>query len=151
MPVCYVLIGLPGSGKTTWANTHFSNIARLSTDDYVERFANKLQTTYSNCFKTVMPRAVRLMARKAKKVHKHQLDVVWDQTSLTELSRIRKFRMLPAHNMIAVVFSTPPDLLQRLASRPGKYISQTVLERMSSSYQEPSVSHGFSEIWRITT
>jgi predicted kinase len=78
-------------------------------------------------------------------------DIIWDQTSTTRASRARKFRMLPEYSAIAVVFPTPEpeELAQRLASRPGKTIPPEVIERMIEDWEEPDLSEGFEEIWRV--
>ena len=40
-PKLYMLIGVPGSGKTTWAKEQMLDCAYISTDKYVEEYANK--------------------------------------------------------------------------------------------------------------
>jgi tRNA uridine 5-carbamoylmethylation protein Kti12 len=50
-----------------------------------------------------------------------------------------------------VVFATPEpeELARRLASRPGKTIPPAVIERMIEDWEEPDLSEGFKEIWRV--
>ena len=62
---------------------------------FVERFARRLGKTYSEVFTDVMPRCVRLMMRAVRKAQAEGRDVIWDQTSTSLASRIRKFRALP--------------------------------------------------------
>jgi tRNA uridine 5-carbamoylmethylation protein Kti12 len=51
-----------------------------------------------------------------------------------------------------VVFPTPEpeELARRLASRPGKTIPPEVIERMIEDWEEPDLSEGFEEIWRVS-
>jgi gluconate kinase len=76
------------------------------------------------------------------------MNVVWDQTSTTRISRKRKFDMLQGYCMIAVVFPTPePDeLARRLASRPGRRIPWEIVSSMINNFEMPSVQEGFDEI-----
>lgn len=147
----YVLIGVPGSGKSTWANSQewTKDCAYISTDGYVERFAQRLGVTYNDVFETVMPRAIRLMTRAVHRARRKGKDILWDQTSTTVKSRKNKFRMLPDYYAIAVVFRTPEaaEWERRLASRPGKSIPKFVLDNMVKNWQEPTEEEGFKEIW----
>lgn len=147
----YVLVGVPASGKSTWAtNQEWSkNCAYISTDKIVERYARFRGKTYSEVFGLYMPRAVNFMIRMLKKAKERGDDIIWDQTSTTIESRARKFRLCPDHYAIAVVFKTPPreELDKRLASRPGKEIPVKVVNDMIERWQEPTHNEGFKEIW----
>jgi predicted kinase len=152
MAKCYQLVGIPGSGKSTWvANQNWANdCAYVSTDGYVEKFARRMGKTYSEVFDLVMPRAVRLMARAVVRARELDKDIIWDQTSTSVLSRRRKFNMLPDYYHIAVVFPAPEkaELARRLASRPGKHIPKKVIKSMIHNFEMPSEEEGFAEIWR---
>lgn len=151
MPTCYHLIGVPGSGKTTWYNNQpwSKNCAYISTDKYIEKFAESLSKTYTEVFERYMPAAVNLMVQEVQAAREQRQDIVWDQTSVTPLSRLKKFKMLPDYEHIAVVFSTPElrELVSRLESRPGKEIPWTVLEDMIEKFTYPTFDEGYSEIW----
>lgn len=151
MPKCYQLVGVPGSGKSTWIKTQewAQNIPVVSTDRFVEAYAKEQGKTYSDVFEEYMPIAVKLMANQAAICQANNLDVIWDQTSTTIASRKRKFNALPNYEHIAVVFKTPntEELVKRLASRPGKIIPDQVLHDMIDNFEMPSEEEGFEEIW----
>jgi predicted kinase len=151
MPKCYQLIGVPGSGKSTWvAEQDWALIcAQVSTDKWVEIYAKEVGRTYSEVFTDFMPTAVDLMAKEVVAAREAGRDIIWDQTSTTVKSRARKFNMLPDYEHIAVVFETPSrlELKRRLASRPGKEIPDAVIEGMLASFEMPSEEEGFKEIW----
>ena len=153
MPKCYQLIGVPGSGKSTWVKNQIwaLGLSVVSTDNFVEAYANQQGKTYSEVFKDYMPIAVRLMANQAEICRANGVDVIWDQTSTTIASRARKFNMLPDYEHIAVVFRTPDTnvLKERLASRPGKEIPWEVVQAMIDNWDEPYEEEGFKEIWRV--
>ncbi len=111
--------------------------------------AKSLGKTYSDVFADFMPEAVNLMCQDVIVAREQGRDIVWDQTSTTVKSRVRKFNMLPDYDHIAVVFKTPEhkELMRRLFSRPGKEIPDHVIASMIASWEEPSLEEGFKEIW----
>jgi predicted kinase len=101
---CYQLIGVPGSGKSTWISNQdwVADIPVVSTDNFVEAYAKEQGKTYNEVFKDYMPIAVKLMANQALICQANGLDVIWDQTSTTIASRARKFNTLPKYEHIAL-------------------------------------------------
>lgn len=151
MPKCYQLVGIPGSGKTTWVSTQnwANDCVVVSTDEYVEAYAFIVGKTYSEVFEDYMPVAVQLMAEKVIRAREAGKDIIWDQTSTTVTSRKRKFSMLPDYEHIAVVFKVPEsaELERRLSGRDGKHIPQTVINGMIDNFESPTEGEGFKEIW----
>ena len=153
MPKCYQLIGVPGSGKSTWIKNQvwMLGLTVVSTDVFVEDYAKTQGKTYSEVFKDYMPRAVELMADQVVQARTLGHTMFWDQTSTTIASRTRKFNMLPDYEHIAVVFTTPDIVVlkERLASRPGKEIPWDVVQGMIDNFEMPTEEEGFKEIWRV--
>lgn len=155
MPKCYQLVGVPGSGKSTWHSEQdwLQSAAYISTDRYVEEFAKNAGKTYSEVFQEVMPDCVKYMAGDVVHAREAGQDIVWDQTSTTVASRARKFAMLPGYEHIAVVFATPEpaELVMRLDSRydSGKIIPDRVVQDMIDNWEEPTLEEGFKEIWKV--
>lgn len=151
MPKCYQLVGVPGSGKSTWVNAQnwAINCAQVGTDKWVEIYAREIGSTYNEVFKDFMPTAVDLMTKEVVVAREIGRDIIWDQTSVNVKSRAKKFRMLPDYYHIAVVFKTPEhtELMRRLMNRPGKNIPDHVVASMIDSFEMPSEEEGFKEIW----
>lgn len=149
----YVMVGVPGSGKSTWIKNQIWALGLnvVSTDTWVEDYAKQQGKTYSEVFEEYMPTAIQKMADHAVFCRENKLDVIWDQTSTTIASRKRKFNMLPTYYKIAVVFKTPEkdELIRRLNSRPGKVIPMHVVEQMAFdlTMEPPTEEEGFDEIW----
>jgi predicted kinase len=152
MPKLYMLVGVPGSGKSTWVKNQewAKDCAYISTDTYVEEWAESVGKTYTEVFEEYMPMAVTRMVGAVNGARSAGKDIIWDQTSTTIFTRAKKFRMLPEYYAIAVVFRIPEpqELQKRLASRPGKVIPSEVLDDMIAKWQEPTLEEGFKEIWR---
>jgi predicted kinase len=150
MAKCYQLIGVPGSGKSTWIDKQdwALSCAKVSTDKWVEIYAKEVGRTYSEVFTDFMPKAIGLMAEEVVVAREMGRDIIWDQTSTTVKSRARKFHMLPDYEHIAVVFRTPEhkEHMRRLMNRPGKEIPDHVIASMIGSWEEPTLDEGFTEI-----
>lgn len=153
MPRCYQLIGVPGSGKSTWIkNQPWANDCVIaSTDEHVEHQARSVGKTYNEVFTEFMPFAVKLMTHQVVEARSQGQNIIWDQTSTTKLSRRRKFGMLPDYEHIAVVFKTPEmeEHQRRLDSRPGKIIPPEVISSMISGFEMPTLEEGFKEIIHV--
>lgn len=152
MPKCYQLVGVPGSGKSTWVSNQnwAEDCTYVSTDMWVEMEAERVGKTYSEIFTEYMPKAVELMATQVELARDISRDIIWDQTSTTVKSRARKFNMLPGYDHIAIVFATPnrDELDVRLSGRPGKHVPKNVIDSMIAGWEEPTEEEGFKEIWR---
>jgi predicted kinase len=151
MPKVYVLVGVPGSGKSTWiAQQDWArDCSIVSTDHWIEVFARELGRTYSEVFELFMPAAVRAMSAQVALAEQQGRDIVWDQTSVSVASRAKKFASLPDYEHVAVVFATPEpaELARRLAQRPGKIVPESVVQHMINTFELPTESEGYREIW----
>ena len=155
MPKAYILVGVPGAGKSTWiskAPVDWSNTVIASTDNYVEQEAKRQGKTYTEVFKDVMPTAVNHMAQTVIDAVSNNQNIIWDQTSTTAHTRAKKLRMLPDnYETIAVVFPIPDqkELTRRLANRPGKTIPDEIINDMIRKWEEPSETEGFDKIIHV--
>jgi predicted kinase len=155
MSKCYQLIGVPGSGKSTWIKNQVQllGLTIVSTDNFVEAYAVKQGKTYNEVFHEYMPEAVKLMTEQVQVARRFGHDIIWDQTSTTVASRRRKFRMLPKYEHVAVVFATPEphELDRRLMSRLGKSIPKHAMDRMIRDFEMPTLDEGFVDIKVVST
>lgn len=150
-PTLYVLVGVPGAGKSTWIKNQdwAVDCAVVSTDNWVEAHARNEGKTYDEVFKDYMPTAVKRMTDDVYDAEAVGADIIWDQTSTTAKSRARKLRMLPDYHKVAIVFPTPEpaELQARLASRPGKTIPRNIVMGMIRHWEDPTEDEGFDEVW----
>lgn len=154
MTTLYVLVGVPGSGKTTWVGhqkVDWDTTIWTSTDKFVEQYAKSVGKTYNEVFDYVMPFAVEQMANEVRRAFNNNKTVIWDQTSTTVSSRAKKLRMVPEfYKKIAVVFETPdPSTHEKFLNRPGKIVPMDVVQQMINNWEEPTLEEGFDEIRKI--
>jgi predicted kinase len=148
----YVLVGVPGAGKSTWVENQLwaKDCVYVSSDKLVEEEAERQGKSYNDVFKDYINEAIALMLDQVITARDEGRDIIWDQTSVSVKSRKKKFQVLPDYEHIAVVFETPDraELEKRLASRPGKSIPWEIVDSMISNFEMPSEEEGFKEVWR---
>jgi predicted kinase len=157
--VCYILIGMPGVGKSTWLKSQdrSENSWVLSTDDVIETVAYRFGFTYNDAFKDLINFAEKVMWQNAHYAaastpwHYQDSPMIYvDRTNLSVKSRKKFIDFFKPHGYTfkAVVFPTPDETewRRRLNSREGKTIPEHILKSMKDSYQLPTLDEGFEEI-----
>jgi predicted kinase len=152
-PTAYILIGVPGSGKSTWYNRNrefMAGAVYVSSDRMVQQEADRQGRTYDDVHPEYINTAVEMMLAVAVNAIDQGRDIVWDQTNPTAKVRRKKIDMLRGYHRIAVVFPTPdPEEHQRRLSRPGKTIPSHILRSQCEHFTVPTLEEGFDEIWMI--
>jgi predicted kinase len=151
MNKCYILVGVPGSGKTTWVGNqsfNYDHTVYTSSDLFVERHAKQVGKTYTEVFKDYMPTAITEMLDLAMYAFENRYDLIWDQTSTSVATRAKKLRLIPeGYEKIAVVFETPdPETHRQRLDRPGKEVPEEVVQDMIARFEMPTVEEGFDKI-----
>ena len=134
------LIGLPGTGKSTFRNKHLGNFNVVSSDDYIESIAYAGQKTYDDVFDAFIKRATDAARDDLDYLVDNEDNMVIDFTNLSEASRQKRLvRLTPGYQVLNIYFPLPEfgEWTRRLQSRPGKTIPQTVLDSMAQSLQLP--------------
>jgi len=150
--VAIFLVGLPGSGKSTFRDKLPKDYVILSTDDVFDRLAKERGMTYSQAFHKLGFKIPQIeFDNLFNDAIVNNRNIVIDQTNMNVASRAKKLRLIPKqYKKIAVVFSVPDDVLQqrldKRAAESGKVIPGNVLANMRASYQEPTKNEGFDEI-----
>jgi predicted kinase len=157
-PHAYMLIGVPGSGKSTWAEPmlHREGPCLISSDAYIEKMAEAMGKTYGDIFKSTIGEATKWMETQLHDAIKSANKIVWDQTNLTMKSRRQKLNMLldAGYDVTAVAFECPAPELERRrkerAAKTGKEIPPSILESMTAQYVRPTRLEGFTYVIIVT-
>lgn len=155
MPKFIMLVGVPGSGKSTWIRSQkiTNDAIILSTDNYIEEKALREDETYTEAFPKYIEEATAQMYEDLEYALQNGKDIIWDQTNTTLRGRRNKIQKIPgSYDKIAVVFNVPDDLTNRLKIRDieeGKHIPQEVIDNMIKYFEPPTRFEGFSKIIHV--
>lgn len=134
MPECIILIGLPGSGKSTYVKNNLPNHAHLSMDGYIDDYAELFGITYTESFDLYVEYANKLFRDDVQRVITNRNNFVVDRTNMSVKSRKSILAQLPKHyTKIAYVFNRVINL-----DRPGKEISIPTLKKFVDMYEPPT-------------
>jgi predicted kinase len=145
-----MLIGVPGSGKSTWITKQgFEDVIIASSDAYIETVAAKAGKTYDQMFSQAIGYAQKFCDSQVQMAINLDKTLVWDQTNTVAKHRKLRLARLPKEWIKDGVFFPTPDeaeLQRRLDSRWGKKIPQNVIDSMIQHLEIPQLSEGFDEI-----
>jgi len=140
-PVCYLMIGLPCSGKSTWIanNPELKGIHVLSTDRHIEEYAASQNKTYNQVFKEYYSTAEKLLHTELYWLKRRQESFVYDQTNTDPAKRRNKLRKIPENYDIKyVVCDTAFETILARNVRPGKIIPLAAIMGMAKKSRFPS-------------
>lgn len=154
-PVAIFLIGVSGSGKSTYRATLPSDYVVLSTDEYFERLAKERNINYEQAFKEGSFAAANAeLESNFKNAVASNANIIFDQQNISVKSRAKRLRLLPSnYKKIAIVFNVSEDeLMRRLQTRAketGKDVPLGYVMKMKAGYQEPTKAEGFDEVRHV--
>lgn len=151
MPEVILMVGLPGSGKSTYINKYFkTDYVIISSDDLIQEKADELGKTYDDVFSDYIGDASKYANILLDKAIKDRKNIIIDKTNMSKKARNRVLSRIPTdYTKTAIVFNVDTEvLLNRITTRnkTGKTISMNVLFDMQRNYDEPTISEGFDKI-----
>jgi predicted kinase len=161
-----LMVGVSGSGKTTWVNSHKEYIA-CSTDSIIEQLAESMGISYTEAFDYIQNKKKfdYITIKFFEKIHEcilNDKDFVIDRTHLKRnvrfslISELKTFAMENGKHLelSAVSFELPKNtIFERLKNREkktGKFIPKEVILEQINSFDIPTIDEGFDTIQRIT-
>lgn len=159
MPLITVLVGLPGSGKSTWVKDVLvpdEAVAIIGTDIVLDRYAAQEGITYNEAFSKYYKDAEREMYDELAFAIAEQKNVIWDQTNLSAKKRKHILSQFPkSYYSQAIVFECRDQIQywNRLKERAkvGKTIPISHIKNMEKTFQMPVLEEGFREILTVFT
>lgn len=153
MPELVMLCGIPTSGKSTYVEKlkkldYWENSVVLSTDNYIEKQAQRMGMTYNQIFDDVIDDATRELELQFNMAKDKGKDIIWDQTNLSVKTRRKKLSKLPSYyRRSAVYFEVSlEEALERNKHREGKFIPESILKRMWHQFEVPTCNEGFDYV-----
>ena len=151
MPKCTILVGVPGSGKSTWYDKNkTATTAVIGTDNTIDFLASLYGFTYNEIFSEAIRFADKVMVKQLLWNAERGNDIVIDRTNMSAKARKQFIDKLKKYGYTfeCVVFPVPEpeEWKRRLDSRPGKTIPQEAIDRMVDSYICPTAAEGFEKI-----
>ncbi|HLH73378.1 MAG TPA: ATP-binding protein [Chloroflexota bacterium] len=148
-PKFYVMVGVPGSGKTTFARRYLPNALRISLDDLRLMFCG--QTFDPRIEPAVAVAADALIESLASQAMKLKRDLLFDATNVSRSRRAAAIAAARRHGLspIAVYVETPLTTAhQRNQGRPVP-VPTEVVNRFGEHLEPPSLAEGFDKIIRV--
>ena len=144
----YIAVGLPGSGKSTYAKNFIKgkDIEYLSSDELRAVFGKSEED------QTVTPLVFGHIKRKVDEYLKNGKNVLVDATSVNRRERADYINTAKKYGakVVALVFKMDRAGLiarnQKRGSEGGRVVPDWVIDKMLAKYEEPSTSEGIDEV-----
>ena len=148
-PRLIVLVGLPGSGKSTYAQKIercCRNTAHISSDVFRERHFSDVndQSHNAEVFEKMKETTLRCL--------NSGLDVIYDATNLIRKNRANLLKDIPAfvQKDAVIVWAKLEDCLSRDMERDRK-VGEDVIDKMIRNYTVPYYDEGFDQVSIVNT
>ena len=149
MAKLFLMCGIPGSGKSTWAKNHLHKNAQ-----YVSR--DDIRFSYIAEGEEYFSREGEVWETFVKTINTNLelgYDTFADATHINPASRKKLLNQIKNYESVEAIFiDTPLSIaLERneLRKDTERYVPRSVIRRMSSQLEEPTFLEGFSAIYVV--
>lgn len=145
MPDLIMLVGIPASGKSSYARQNYKDYKIYSSDELREKLFNDVNDQAHN------DELFRYIHKNIIKDLKDGNNVVYDATNIYSRNR-RKFLSKLSNvdcNKICVVFNVDIDKCKLRNSTRERKVPEEVIDKMYNKIETPSIDEGFDEIYYV--
>lgn len=149
----YIMIGAPGSGKSTWIKNHLqSNVIIISRDNIVMELANT--SDYQKAWNSVDLKQVDKILQERFDNINGVGNFVIDMPNMSKKSRERWINKIDKslYKIETIVFELPKEVLierNKLRQAENKNMPLIAIDQMLNIYEKPSHDEGFNRIYYI--
>ena len=148
-PKLIILVGIPGCGKTTYANKFLrkKNTFVLSSDTIRKQVFGDENAQYNNDL------IFSILFKRAKSKLKQGLNVVIDATNISASIRKKTLDYFSDLDLqrIATVINAPREVCVSRDKNRTRSVGEDVVLKVARKYEPPTLEEGFDEIQIINT
>ena len=149
-PTLYILIGVPGCGKSTWAKKHFEkNVGVCVSSDTIRKviFRNENDQSHN-------PEVFKIAHHVIKQWLNSDDDVVFDATNIhkryrEQLIKEVLFEVNKPVRFVAIYFDTPIETCIARQELRDRKVPAKVIQKMARQMEKPTFEEGFDIIKTI--
>lgn len=141
MPKLYILCGIPGSGKSTWAEGFLMDAIHISRDDIRFSILENEEEYFSH-----ETEVYKEFIYEIAQTLMHGYDVIADATHINKDSRSKLIKAIDKYytnyQIVYVVFTTSPAVCKhRNAAREGRaQVPPVAIQTMYDRFSEPTLN-----------
>ncbi|XP_068727189.1 heterogeneous nuclear ribonucleoprotein U-like protein 1 [Montipora capricornis] len=156
-----MMVGLPGSGKTFWAERYakdhpdkkFNILGTNTIMDRMKVMGLMRKRNYHGRWDALIKQATDVLNKVFKIAEKKNRNYILDQTNVYFSARRRKMNNFRGfHRIAAVIVNTNDVLKERTEKREreeGKIVPQSAVMEMKANFVLPEVGEVFNDVWFI--
>ena len=145
MPDLIMLVGIPASGKSSYARQNYKDYKIYSSDELREKLFNDVNDQVHN------DELFRYIHKNIIKDLKDGNDVVYDATNIYSRNRRNFLSKLSDINCnkICIVFNVDINKCKLRNSTRERKVPEEVIDKMYNKIETPSIDEGFDEIYYV--
>ena len=145
-PVLYVMVGPPGSGKSSYIRKYLPEALRISLDDLRLMLSGRPFDFRYERMVSVLGEA--LMRVSLSRLKEWRRDCVYDATNVSRERRTPTLAIAEEYGLpaVAVFTDTPMEVALARNRRRRRKVPEEVIERFYRLLEPPSIDEGFEEV-----